>query len=603
METVTRQKTSKHNLRIGFKDRWQPSSTKESKLYLFHKFGSGKLTKKVTPIAIPMVAWNKKKQEIKQEYHKQYIEYVQWLNDYEAKRPSIILALSEKKINHLQAFDQLLNIVKDGEVLDKFEDFCKIKKRNRKGNVITADAIDKHIKHIQAIQTALYDLGAIQYQRLRWSHLQLSTHHISTIEDLLAKHKGANNETKNRYLESLNYASFVNPNTTDTQPFQHKYEVADNSQIEQDKYLLRSELSEGILNIGNNTYFLEAYLFWLLSFSLRGVDGCDIAIMDKSWLVDEKGKSVDPKDIMHYIPNYTKLLNRYTHETNPDLKEVLHLLPKKFKATDKKVYISGYRKKTSSKAVGIRILFNHCPTLIIHRLLKYMIEVNRPHLVYKGDDPMKLYSFDYFSKEGRKQWKNLQGTYTEQLKKLCGINGKLKHTRHTFTQELSEIYGGNGAERLLSVSLGHRKKQLIERYVKVPQYRSDILQVEVLKSYSINKVLKLLVKYCSKKTYENRGLEKPLISTEGIRPIVNKYELEALEMPLSYWSWRKEEEYQRLMKKENDVVIDDFDDEGKPIRKKVVYSKELQDLINERSEQIESKKIKRESVGYKRSSD
>ena len=116
-------------------------------------------------------------------------------------------------------------------------------------------------------------------------------------------------------------------------------------------------------------------------------------------------------------------------------------------------------------------------------------------------------------------------------------------------------------------------------------------------------MLKLLVKYCSKKTYENRGLEKPLISTEGIRPLVNKYELEALEMPLSYWSWRKEEEYQRLMKKENDVVIDDFDDEGNPIRKKVVYSKELQDLINERSEQIESKKIKRESVGYKRSSD
>ena len=64
-------------------------------------------------------------------------------------------------------------------------------------------------------------------------------------------------------------------------------------------------------------------------------------------------------------------------------------------------------------------------------------------------------------------------------------------------------------------------------------------------------------------------------------------------MPLSYWSWRKEEEYQRLMKKENDVVFDDIDDEGNPIRSKVKYSKELKDLIKERSEQIESKKIKR----------
>ena len=599
MEATLRNKRSKHNIKLIFKERWQPSSTTPRRLFLYHKYGSGNRTIRNTPILIPMVAWNKKKQEIKQEYHKEYLEYVEWVNNYKAKRPSIIIDLYESKINHLQAFDQILNIVKDGEVLDKFIDFCKIKKRNRKNNVITKDAVDKHIKHINAVQTALFDLGAIQYQRLRWSHLQLSSHHISNIEELLQKHKGANNETKNRYLESLNYASFVNPNTTDTPPFANKYNTSDDSQIEQDKFLLRSELSEGILNIGDNTYFLEAYLFWLLCFSLRGVDGADIAIMDKSWLVDEKGKNIDPKDIMHYIPNYTKLLNRYTREADPNFKEVLHVLPKRFNATDKKVYIRGYRKKTSTKAVGIRILFNHYPTLIIHRLLKQMIEVNRPELVYKGDDPMKLYSFDYFSDEGKKQWKNLQGTYTKELKKLCGINGKLKHTRHTFTTELSNIYGGTGAERLLSVSLGHRKKKLIEHYVKVPQYKSDILQIEVLKSYDINKVLKLLIKYCSKKTFEYKGIEKPLISVEGIRPIVNKYELEALEMPLSYWSWRKEEEYQRLMKKENDVVFDDIDDEGNPIRSKVKYSKELKDLIKERSEQIESKKIKRKVLSNK----
>ena len=602
MEAFTRAKRSKHNLRIGFKERWQPKSLKENTLYLFHKFGSGKLTKKATPIVIPMKAWDKKKQVIKQEYHQEYISFVKWLKNYEAKKPDIILDLYNSKINHLQAFDQILNIVKDGDVLDKFEDFCKIKKRNRKGNLITDDAIDKHIKHINAVQTALFDLGAIQYQRLRWSHLQLSSHHITTIEELLEKHKGANNETKNRYLESLNYASFVNPNTNDTQVFAHKFEVADDSQTEQDKFLLRSELSEGILKIGSNTYELEAYLFWLLTFSLRGVDGCDIAIMDKSWLEDEKGKKVEPKDIMHYIPNYTKLLNRYTQEADPNFKDVLDLLPNRFKATDKKVYIRGYRKKTSKKAVGIRILFNHYPTLIIHRLLKHMIGVNHPHLLYKGDDPMKLYSFDYFTKEGRKQWKNTQGTYTEQLKRLVGINGKLKHTRHTFTTELSEVYGGNGAERLLSVSLGHRKKKLIEHYVKVPQYKSDILQVEVLKSYDINKVLKVLIKYCSKQKFQYKGIERPLITIDGISPIVNKYELEALELPLSYWNWRKEEEYERLMKKENDIVISDIDDYGEPIRKKVVYSKELQDLIKERKEQIEESKIKRKVTGYDRKS-
>ncbi len=596
MEAVTRQKSSKHNLRIGFNERWQPSSKSEKRLYLTHKFGSGKKSVKATPITIPMIAWNKKKQEIKQDYHQQYLKYVEWLKDFEAKKPSILLDLHKSKINHLQAFDQILNIVKDGEVLDTFEKFCKIKRRNRKGNLITGDAIEKHIKHINAVQTALYDSGAIQYQRLRWSHLRLSSHHISTIEELLQKHKGANNETKNRYLESLNYASFVNPNTSDAQVFKNKFEVADDSQTEQNKFLLRSELSEGILKIGNNTYWLEAYLFWLLAFSLRGVDGADICIMDKNWLEDEKGNKVDPKDIMHYIPNYTNLVNKYTFDGDPNFKDVKHLLskiPNRFEATDKKVYIRGYRKKTSRKSVGIRILFNHYPTLIIHRLLKHMISINRPELLYKGDDPMKLYNIDYFSKSGKKKWKNLQGTYTKELKKLCGINGKLKHTRHTFTRELSIVYGGNGAERLLSVSLGHRKKKLIERYVKIPQYKMDILQVEVLKSYSINKVLKLLVKYCNKQTFQYKGLERPLIKLDGLSPMVKKNELEALEIPLSYWSWRKEEEYQRLMNKENDVVFDDIDDDGNAVRGKVTYSKELKDLIKERKEQIESSKIKR----------
>lgn len=596
MEAFTRAKRSKHNIKLIFRERWQPASTEERRLFLYHKYGSGNRTIRNTPISIPMVAWNKKKQEIKQEYHKKYIEYVEWLNNYKAKRPAILIDLYDSKINHLQAFDQILNIVKDGDVLDTFEKFCNIKKRNRKGERISKDAINKHIKHINAVQTALYDLGAIQYQKLRWSHLQLSSHHISTIEDLLLKHKGANNNTKNRYLESLNYASFVNPNTTDVPPFSHKYEVADDSQTEGDKFLLRRDLSEGILKIGNNTYWLEAYLFWLLAFSLRGVNGADIAIMDKSWLVDEKGNNVDPKDIMHYIPNYTKLVNKYTFDGDPNFKDVKHLLsklPNRFEATDKKVYLRGYRKKTSKKSVGIRILFNHYPTLIIHRLLKHMISINRPHLLYKGDDPMKLYSFDYFTDKGKAQWKDLQGTYTKELKKLCGINGKLNNTRHTFTTELSNIYGGNGAERLLSVSLGHRKKKLIEHYVKVPQYKSDILQVEVLKSYDINKVLKLLIKYCNKQTFQYKGIEQPLIKLDGMRPMVKKNELEALEIPLSYWSWRKEEEYQRLMKKENDVVFDDIDDDGNAVRGKVTYSKELKDLIKERKEQIESSKIKR----------
>ena len=600
MEAVTRQKTSKHNLRLGFKERWRPNSIKILTLHLFHKFGSGKLTKKATPIRLPMIVWDKNKQEIKEDYIEKYKEYLEWINAYKSKRPSILIDLYNSKINHLQAFDKILNIVKDGYILDKFEDFCKVKKRNRNNNLITNEAVRKHKTHIHALQTYFYSIGEIQYQRLMWSHIQLSTHHIDKIETLLEGNTDIKANTKNRYLESLNYASYVNPNTTDTQPFTNKYEEGDDSSLQVQKYLERKELSEGMLKIGNNLQWLEAYLFWLLSFSLRGIDGADICLMDKSWLVDERGKTIDPKDINHYIPNYYRLLNKYNLNSDPNLKDYKNILPERFNATDEKVYIRGYRKKTSSKKVGIRILFNHYPTLIIHKLLKHCISINRPHFLYKGDDPMKLYNFDYFSERGRGYWKNLQGTYTKQLKKMCGDNGKLKNTRHTFTTELSNIYGGNGAERLLSVSLGHRRKKLIEHYVNVPQSKMDILQIEVLKSYDINKVLKLLIRYCSNKKFEYKGKELALINTKGLSPIVNEYQIEALEIPLSYWSWRKEDEYQRLLKKENDRVFDDLDDNGNPIYKKIVYSHELKELIEERDKNIKEKHIKRKHTGYDR---
>ena len=613
METTNRNRTSKHHIRLVFKEKWKPNSIVDKTLYLYHKFGSNDKTLKVTPISIPMIAWDKKKQEIKEDCIKEYPSYVKWINNYKSDRPQILLDLYDNKINHNQAFEKILNIVEDGYILDKFEDFCKIKKKNRKGKPITDKAISKHITHIKALQTYFYECEAFELSRLKWSHIRLSSHHVSKIETLLSKNP-ITNETINRYVESLNYASYVNPNTTDSRPLDFRFDTSDDSSIKGDKNIERKELAEGIIRIGNNLRYVEAYLFWLLSFSLRGVDGADICVMDKSWLVDEKGKGVNPKDIQHYIPNYTKLKNEKKKglkikDDNKEIQDLLKNLEKnqksiglkdRFDVTDKKVYIRGYRTKTSNKKVGIKILFNHYPTLIIYRLLKHCIEINKPHLVYRGEDPMKLYNIDYHTPEGYKKWKNLRDRYTKDLKKLSGENAKLKHTRHTFTNELSNVYGGNGAEKLLSVSLGHRSKKLIEHYVKVPQSKMDILHLEVLKSYDINKILRNLIKYCSLKTYHFEGKERPLFKTEGIYPIVNSTELEALEIPLSTWSWRKEDEYQRLVKKENDRVFDSIDDNGNFIYINKDYSIELQELIKERELSIKEKRIKRPSINYNR---
>jgi hypothetical protein len=54
------------------------------------------------------------------------------------------------------------------------------------------------------------------------------------------------------------------------------------------------------------------------------------------------------------------------------------------------------------------------------------------------------------------------------------------------------------------------------------------------------------------------------------------------------------------MKKENDVVAEDFDEDGNPIYGKIEYSDSLKELIKERQKSISEKKIKRPHLNYNR---
>ena len=599
-EKVSFKKTSNHNIGLVFNEKWKPHSLTPKTLRVYHKFGSLKKSIQRTPVVIPMVAWNKKKQEIKEDYQKEYQVYQDWIDAYKQTRKECLLLLYNDKIDVNQAFQKILNVVEDGYILDVFEDFCNVTKRNRQGKLITKNAIIKHIRQIKAVEKCMYESGLTQYQRLKWSHIKASNHHIEKIEDTLGQHKGTNNQTKNRYLESLNYASFVNPNISLDKPFENKFENI-GSGNDEPKYVERNELSSGVPKISNHSQWLEAYLFWLLSFSLRGLDGIDIAMMNKEWLCDEKGRQIDAKDVRSYLPNYKELSNKskgisLDKDTPQKIKDLIQKSTQKF--SDKKVYIRGFRKKTSNKKIGIKILLNHYPTLIIIRLLKICVEINRPQFLYKGDDPLRIYNFDFDKEEDTIKWSQTLNTYSKQCSKMFGSNGNIKCCRNTFTQELGVIYGGN-ADGLLSVSLGHRnKKEMADHYFKTEQYKLDILQIEVIKSYNINKLLELIIQWCSNQTHQYYGAEVPLIKTEGLSQWVSKEEIEALKLPLSYWSWHKENEYQRLLKKENDVVADGFDKDGNLIYKKLEFSKELKELIKERELSIKDKAIKRPHHNY-----
>ncbi len=72
MEKVSRQRASKHNLRLTFKERWQPHSIEPKTLYIYYTFQDANLKKKSTPVKLPMSIWDKKRGTIKEEHWTDY---------------------------------------------------------------------------------------------------------------------------------------------------------------------------------------------------------------------------------------------------------------------------------------------------------------------------------------------------------------------------------------------------------------------------------------------------------------------------------------------------------------------------------------------------
>lgn len=116
---------------------------------------------------------------------------------------------------------------------------------------------------------------------------------------------------------------------------------------------------------------IEAYLLWLYSFSLQGLDAVDIANIDESNIVNEYGEALSDKAITHFHP-FGDLIGS---------KGTKHL--------SEKWYVRGVRAKSRGKIDG---LFNMFPTLFIRDWLHYIMQITSPELVYKGNDRLRLFN-------------------------------------------------------------------------------------------------------------------------------------------------------------------------------------------------------------------
>jgi len=545
-----RNRKKTHRLKLTFNMKFNPKDTLNAHtLSIKYSYGTHFKRFKSTGFEVLHSEWDKNAETIKNpENHK---ELSKWIGEYKQKQEDCRFRIASGEISYIEAFDILLGKSTTGIILDSVEANGLKKKK-------TKATIRKAITYIKAVQSGMVRLKQYQYAEIDYEHLSNESD-IRKIESLILKDMSwLKNNTKNDYLKYLNYGYEWNPDSKG-KPFKETLR-ADEPVVK--TKIPKEVLIDAIVNIGDNPQWFEAYLFCLLSFSLRGLNGADICCLNQEWIKDESGSPV--KEIKHYLPNYHKIIDA------------------KGKTFLKKQYIVGKRTKSN---VGIKILFNQFPTLLILRLLKRMVAHNRPEYAYKGSDKVKIYNINYNTDKGKQDWKNLLNTYTKQLKKITG-GYMVSQARNTFTAIMRGHLKVEGD--MLSVSLGHRtSKRTYNNYTTVSQDELDIYHIEVLRVFGVNNLIKLLYQVHKDKklsiiTDYITGEAKGGLGWFGLLGYGKKEELKALDLQLSKWTYADELKLNSLLK-EQELMITGVYNEAKGImeypNRELNYPKELKDLI------------------------
>lgn len=548
-EVVSRNRKSSHNISLAFNVKWNSKGVSKQTLYIRYKYGSSPARYKTTGFKLMMKDWDKSKETIKNK--EEHIELSKWIAEFKQKQEDVLIQIATGQIDLKDAFAILTGKTTKGSMLNSVEENGKLKKKS-------ASSINKAIDRISAVQSGLVKLGYKKYYSLDYEHL--SNHaDIQTITKAVQEEFDVKNNTKNGYLKYLNYAYQWNPDTpNNAQPFK---EFLTGDEYVPQPPVNKEKFNQGIINIGDNAQWFEAYLFWMLSFCLRGLNGADICIMNKSWLTDAFGDKIS--DLSHYLPDLHKLVDT------------------EGKTFTNKIYITGKRTKSG---VGIKILLNQFPTLIILRLLKRMVKHNRPAYAYNGNDPIKIYNIDYYTARGKADWKNILNTYSDQFKKMNGYT--MSSARNTFTDILKNTLKTEGD--MLSVSLGHRpSKATHNKYASVSQETLDILHTEVLRVWNINGVIQLMHQVHKDKSLSvitdlNTG---GVYGSLGWFNTVQPKEFEALNLRLTNWGYQKEDALQKLLAQQKMMSTGTYNPETKEIeysKDTTNYPKELKELIKEK---------------------
>lgn len=500
--------------------------------------------------------WDEKAGNIKNNAKPLYPLEVELFNTIYNRVRDVRVPLVEGTMSVETAFDVLKGRNEHtGSILQFVDDF----EPNAKVGLST---IRKHYQNIRAINTNLVKAGMAKYSPIEFSHLQDDTA-IDNIATAIHKRFDLAQNTIAGYIKSLNWVC-RNAKLPRVSPFTEAGYLVSEKPSGKNQPINAQDVMLGFNEINTLQQF-EALCFWLYSFCLLGLDGKDIAGLSEEDIQTEGYELGSLNDFYPIADVFDN--NNYT--------KPLH------------VHIKRGKSVRGGKDSGIDAIFmiNLFPTLVVHRILKHLIDNNLNGYAYRGKDKLRLYNFDTKTEEGLKTWERVRKGYSDKMGKKLGTS--TQRTRHTITN----VAGGLGmTQEEVDRCLNHTIKGINRHYWTQQQTINDVAHIHIIQEYGILKVIEQMINFFKDKKEFINGREVPFIPKSVLTQKVQGRELPLLHVQqifeighLTKFKREDEVKYQTLMKRANEGEVVNVD--GKMTKVELTedkYPKELKELIQKR---------------------
>lgn len=484
-------KQPSHRIWIGMKGVFKPNEN--CKVYIFHRFGAGKITKTTTPVSVPYNAWDKKNKCIKNNLLITYSKESEYLDDLKSKITETIINLTKGNLTLENAFRKLKDKSDDGSIETWIDNSGRL----------TDDTKKKYRRYLKGFYKHLPK----EFNPLMFSHIQ-----DADSIDYIAKTINSNlgNGAKD-YLQMLDTISDYS-GQKQKRPFAvGKYYK---EQIAPDNLPMTfKDVLNGFNGMRTKQDFMSMNL-WLLSLSLRGLSGIDICNIAKENVVTD-GHDYKDDAFCPYYPDW-------------------HLQKDIWGHLGQKVY---YRVRRSKKEKNkpMTILLNLYPSWFLHRSLKMILHETHPQYAYKGDDYLRIFNFMTRNKDkdkdaqGKADWINLKSTIYKKCKRMLGAG--LHRTRMSFLNN-DDIKLTEAEEQEL---LGHKSQKAIQHYRSSHQIKTDLNHMKLVEDFGLMKLMKYFYDIAHQRGFINYKLSfgaMEILSKENLTTfsIDDQLRLEVLKM-------------------------------------------------------------------------